>query len=120
AARRYPARPHHRFHLELTIHRGNADGALHVISDGSTVWEDVSIGKGEHFVSKWDLGKVQQTFTTQGASPQFIEQFYRSRAFAGVLPLLQNIRSQMTFHKQPEEAEWQKHKVFKLSAVWSA
>jgi len=119
AGGRYLSGPDHRLHLELTVHLGSAEGALHVISDGSTVWEEVHIGKGEHFISKWDLKKVQETLTSLGASPQFCEQFYRSQAFSGVVPLLQNVRTQMTFHKPPEEVEWQKQKVLKLTAVWS-
>jgi hypothetical protein len=79
----------------------------------------VHIGKGEHFISKWDLKKVQEVLNSPGSLPQIREQFYRSRAFAGVVPLLQNVRDQMTFIKQ-EEALWQKHKVIKLTAVWSA
>lgn len=115
----YLSGPDHRLRLELTVHLGSADGALQVISDGSTVWEEVHIGKGERFISRWDLRKVHEMLNNPGTLPQIREQFYRSRAFAGVLPLLQNVRDQMTFIKQ-EEAEWQKHKVFKLTAVWSA
>ncbi|HLJ94422.1 MAG TPA: hypothetical protein VKU02_14645 [Gemmataceae bacterium] len=116
---RYVSGPDHRLHLELTVHLGSADGALQVISDGSTVWEEVHIGKGEHFVSRWNLKKVEEALNSPGSLPQIREQFYRSRAFAGVVPLLQNVRDQMTFTKQ-EDADWQKHKVLKLTAVWSA
>jgi hypothetical protein len=115
----YLAGPDHRLRLELTIHLGGTEGSLQVISDGSTVWEDVHIGKGEHFISRWDLKKVQETLNSPGALPQVREQFYRSRSFAGVVPLLQNIRDQMTLTRQ-EEAEWQKRKLLKLTAVWSA
>jgi hypothetical protein len=116
---RYLSGPDHRLRLDLTVHVGGTDGVLHIISDGSTVWEEVYVGKGEHFISSWDLKKVQEKLHNPATLPQIAEQFYRSRSFAGVLPLLQNIRDQMTFIKQ-EEAEWQKHKVVKLTAVWSA
>lgn len=119
AGGRYLCGPDHRLHLEMTVHLGNADGTLRVISDGKTVWEDLHIGKGEHVISSWDLKKVQETLASLGASPQFLEQFYRSQAFSGVVPLLQNVRAQMTFHKPPEEVDWQQQKVFKLTAVWS-
>jgi hypothetical protein len=115
---RYLSGPDHRLRLELTVHVGETDGVLHIISDGSTVWEEVYVGKGEHFISKWDLKRIQEKLTNPGTLPQVAEQFYRSRSFAGVLPLLQNVYDQMTFLKQ-EEAEWQKHKVLKLTAVWS-
>jgi hypothetical protein len=116
---RYLSGPDHHLYLELNVHLGGTEGVLHIISDGSTVWEEVSVGKGERFISKWDLKKIQEKLNSPGTLPQFAEQFYRSRSFAGVLPLLQNIRDQMTFIKQ-EEAEWQKHKVLRLTAVWSA
>src|SRR5262249_49190599 len=106
----YVAGPDHRLRLELTVHLGGTGGSLQVVSDGSTVWEDVQIGKGDHFVSRWDLKKVQETLNSPGMLPQVREQFYRSRSFAGVVPLLQNIREQMTLTKQ-EEADWQKQKV---------
>jgi hypothetical protein len=115
----YLAGPDHRLRLELTVDLSGAEGSLQVISDGNTVWEDVHIGKGEHFVSKWDLKKVQETLNRPGTLPQVREQFYRARSFAGVVPLLQNIRDQMTLTKQ-EEAQWEKRKVLKLTAVWSA
>lgn len=116
---RYLCGPDHHLHLELTVHLGGTDGLLQIISDGSTVWEEVHLGKGERFVSKWNLKKVQETLNNPGTRPQIGEQFYRSRSFAGLVPLLQNVRDQMTFIKQ-EEAEWQKHKVLKLTGVWSA
>ena len=119
AAGHYLAGPDHRLRLELTIRLSGTEGTLQVISDGSTVWEDVQLTKGEHAISKWDLKKIQETLNSPGTLPQVREQFYRSRSFAGVVPLLQNIREQMTLITQ-EEAEWQKHKVLKLTAVWSA
>jgi hypothetical protein len=115
----YLAGPDHRLRLELTVHLGSTEGTLRVISDGTTVWEEVHIGKGEHLISKWDLKKAQEMLNSPGTLPQIREQFYRSRSFAGVVPLLQNVRDQMTLIKQ-EEAEWQKRKVLKLTAVWSA
>jgi hypothetical protein len=116
---RYLSGPDQRLRLELTVHLGSALGVLLITSDGSTVWEQVQIGKGERFISKWDLTKVQELLNAPGSLPQVREQFYRSRAFAGVVPLLQNIRDQMTFIKQ-EEAVWQNHNVINLTAVWSA
>jgi hypothetical protein len=116
---RYIWGPEHRLRLELTVHLGGTEGVLQVISDGSTVWEEVHLGKGERFVSKWDLKKVKETLNQPGTQPHIAEQFYRSRSFAGLVPLLQNVRDQMTLIKQ-EEAEWQKHKVQKLTGVWSA
>jgi hypothetical protein len=119
ASGRYLSGPDQRLRLELTVRLGSADGILQVTSDGVTVWEEVQIGKGERFVSKWDLKKVQEILNSPGSLPQIREQFYRSRAFAGVVPLLQNVRDQMTLIKQ-EEAVWQKHPVLKLTAVWTA
>lgn len=116
---RYLAGPEHRLRLELAVHLGGSDGALQIVSDGQTVWEEVHIGKGEHFITKWDLKKVQEALNNPTTLPQIREQFYRSRSFAGVVPLLQNVRDQMTLIKQ-EDTEWQKHKVVLLTAVWSA
>jgi hypothetical protein len=79
---RYFWGPEHRLRLELTVHLGGTDGVLQVISDGSTVWEEVHLGKGEHFISKWDLKKVQETLNKPGTLPHIAEQFYRSRSFA--------------------------------------
>ena len=116
---RYLAGPDHRLHLELAVHLGGTDAALRVISDGSTVWDEVRIGKGDPSISKWDLKKVQEALHNPGTLPQTSSLFYRSQSFAGVVPLLQNIRDQMTIIKQ-EEAAWQNHPVLKLTAVWSA
>ena len=79
---RYLSGPDHRLRLELTVHVGGTDGVLHIISDGSTVWEEVYVGKGEHFISKWDLKRIQEKLTNPGTLPQIAEQFYRSRSFA--------------------------------------
>jgi hypothetical protein len=116
---RYLAGPDHRLRLELAVHLSDTDAALLIVSDGSTVWDEVRIGKGEPSVSKWDLTKVQESLRSPGTLPQTCDQFYRSQSFAGVVPLLENIRDQMVLTKQ-EETEWQRHKVLKVTAVWSA
>jgi hypothetical protein len=116
---RYLAGPDHRMRLELAVRLGATDAALQIISDGDTVWDEVRIGKGDPAISKWDLKKIKETLQSPGTLPQTSDLFYRSQSFAGVVPLLQNIHDQMTMVKQ-EETEWQKHSVYRLTAVWSA
>src|SRR5262249_49488634 len=41
---RYLAGPDHRLRLELTVHVGSTDAVLQIVSDGSTVWDQVQIG----------------------------------------------------------------------------
>jgi hypothetical protein len=116
---RYLAGPDHRLRLELAVHVGNTEAVVRIVSDGSTVWDEVKIGKGDSSISKWNLKKAQETLRNPGTLPQTSDLFYRSQSFAGVVPLLQNIRDQMTLIKQ-EETNWQNHQVFKLTGVWSA
>jgi hypothetical protein len=115
----YLAGPDHRLRQDLKVHLGGSEGRSLIISDGNMVWNVVTVGKAEPVITKWDLKKVSEPLNNTNVSPEFAQSFFRAYSFAGIVPLLQSIRQQMVLTKQEEE-EWNKHQVYKLTAVWSA
>jgi hypothetical protein len=114
----YLAGPDHRLKMDLTVRLANEQSELRTISDGKTVWNWVRSGHDEPRATQYDLTKVQALLNVPGTLPQFSEDFYKNQSFTGLLPLLQNLRRQMTFTKQEKES-WNGHNVLKLTGEWT-
>jgi hypothetical protein len=114
----YLSGPKDRLRMEMQVRLGNVDSKLLVVSDGSWVWNEVKLGNDKPLIQKYDLKEVQKQLNAPGTMPTFVENFYRSQSFRGVLPLLQSLSKQMTFTKF-ENASWKGREVYKLTGVWS-
>src|SRR5262249_530909 len=116
---RYQSGPDHRVRLELNVHLGGMDGQSLLVSDGSTVWNSVRVGKDDPVITRYDLTKIKEPLNSPGTMPQPGADFFKGQAFQGVIPLLQNLRQQMVFTKL-ESDRLNKHDVLKLTGVWTA
>jgi hypothetical protein len=114
----YLAGPGQLLRLDIRVHAGGVTGETKTISDGTTVWIQTQAGSKEEVLQKWDLHKIQEALNSPGTPPQLREEFNRSQGFTGLVPLLTNLRKEMTFTKQ-EPARWNGQEVQKLTAVWS-
>jgi hypothetical protein len=114
----YRTAPEHRLRLELNVRLGDTPGRLTMVSDGTTVWESVQVGKGPPEVAKTQLKKVLETLAAPGMLEQVRTDFFQAQAFAGVVPLLQRIEQQMIVTNQ-EPAHWRGRDVVRLTAFWS-
>jgi hypothetical protein len=121
----YRAGPNMRSRLELNVAVGGTKAESLLVSDGATVWNSVRIGNDERRISKWDLKPVQELLHSPATLPQLREDFFRSQQlggavppFAGILPLLLNLRQQMVFTKL-ESMRWKNHDVLRVTAAWS-
>jgi len=115
---RYRSGPDYRLRLELNVHLAGMDGQSLVISDGTTVWNSIRVGKDKPTITRYDLKKIKELLNSPGTMPQLGDEFYKSQAFQGVMPLLQNLRQQMVFTKL-ENDRLNKHDVLKMTGVWS-
>jgi hypothetical protein len=113
----YLAAPGQRMHLELRIMRiAGTTADMKVFSDGKTLWEVSTIGNQGESVVKVDLERVLEEMN----SPDKLktrEGFLQSQSFAGLAPLLENLKSQVAFTKR-EETTWKDHKVIRLTGTW--
>jgi hypothetical protein len=119
ATGRYLCGPDHLLHVDLKVHTGNTDGQFQIVSDGTTVWNVLRIGGDAPTITKWNLKKVQEVLNVPGTMPQLREDFFKAQSFAGVVPLLQNLRQQMTFTKHETE-RCNDQDMVKLTAEWNA
>jgi hypothetical protein len=117
-AGRYLSGPDHLLDMNLKVQVGSTAGQLSIVSDGKTVWNAVRIGSDEPVVTKWELKKVEGVMNSPGTPPQLGEDFFKSQSFAGLVPLLQNLRQELTFTKLEKE-RWKNHEVLKLAGVWN-
>jgi hypothetical protein len=113
----YLAGPDRRLSLDLRIRLAGSDGQLQVVSDGVTVWNAMRVGTDHQRVTTWDMKKLQQVLNRPGTLPQIGEEFFRGQSFAGVVPLLQSLSTQMVFTKI-EKGTWSKKEALKLSGTW--
>jgi hypothetical protein len=114
---KYLSGPGHRVRLDLIVDVGLSSNQLLIVSDGKTVWDTTSIGQKEKVVGKWNLKPVEEIFSGPGRSSQVAEQFFSSRCFLGIWPLLQNLHKQMQITKQ-ETVRWKDRDAYKLTANW--
>lgn len=109
----YLSGPNHRLCLDLQVRLGDTLGKLLVVSDGATLWERLQIGASDKIeVKKTDL----RSLLNRDLFPERIQSEFIP--LAGVVPLLQNIRRQMTVTGQ-EKIQWRGRSVVKLTAAWS-
>jgi hypothetical protein len=112
----YLTAPDHRIHLELKTQIGGTPGKLLVISDGTTLWESMQVGQDQPLeVHKTQLKKVLEL---PNVGDDTRADYLQRLSFAGVVPLLQSIRKQMTLTGQ-DPLRWRDLDVIKLTAFWS-
>jgi hypothetical protein len=114
---RYFSGPGHLLRLDLKVKLAGMEGRQLTVCDGATLWQAKWIGKDEPTIRKFDLKKVQDILNSPGTSAQLSDEFYKSQALQGVLPLLQTLKTQMVFTKL-EPAHWKNHDVVKLTGEW--
>lgn len=119
---RYMIGPDLRRRLDLKVQLGEMDGELQVVCDGTTIWQGMRTGTFPRSVSKIDLKTALETLNVAGTLPQVREQarkeFLQGQCLAGIAPLLQSLKEQMTFTKR-EPAKWQGRDAIVLVGVWS-
>jgi hypothetical protein len=116
---RYVLGPGHRFRTDLAMKIGNMEGNLLMVCDGATVWTRMRTGKEAKGLSKWNFEAVRAALEAPGIPKELIEDFYKTQALLGLVPLLQSLDRQLVFTSQ-EKVRWQNRDVLKLTGVWSA
>jgi hypothetical protein len=115
---RYVAAPGQRLRLELSIIRiAGKQAGMKVISNGKVLWEISEIGTHVESIVRVDLTTVLKEMN----DPDKVttrDSFLKSQSFTGLVPLLENLKSQVAFAK-PEETTWQGHKVIRLTGTWA-
>lgn len=115
----YLAGPERKLHMNLKVHLGESTGKLETICDGSTIWEITQLGSAEKRITKIDLVKVDEALQRAKVTPKVMDEYFQNYCFAGVMPLLQSMKENMT-PTQRENVRWNGQDVVKLTAVWSA
>jgi hypothetical protein len=119
AAGRYVSGPDYRLRVELKLKVGGTQSESLAICDGTTVWNAVRVGEEPTAVSRWDLKKVQQMLNSPTMRPQLRSNFYRQYLFMGLVPLVQNVATQMVFTRT-EPARVQNREATRVTAEWKA
>jgi hypothetical protein len=113
----YWAAPGQRLRLKLTIDQlAGAKAELQVICDGSVLWETSTIGTQDQSVTRVDLKKVLEVMNDPD-KVRTRESFLQSQSFAGMAPLLENLKTQITFTKT-DKLTWNGRDVIRLSGTW--
>jgi hypothetical protein len=116
---RYLRGPDHQMHLDLQVRLGDTTGKLKAISDGTTLWETLSVGKNQQpRVVKYQLKDLLKTLENPSMLETVRAGFMQSQSFAGLAPLLENIQQQMVVTGQ-EQIRWHDRDVVRLTAYWS-
>jgi hypothetical protein len=114
----YLAASGQRLRLELRINRiAGTSADTKVISDGKVLWEISEIGTQGPSVARVDLKRVLEEMD----SPDKLktrESFLQSQSFAGLTPLLDNLKMHITFTAL-EDTTWKGRKVKRLTGTWS-
>jgi hypothetical protein len=114
----YLAAPGQRVRLELTILRiAGTKADTKVICDGNVLWEISEIGSQGASVARVNLKRVLEEMDDP-KKLQTRESFLQSQSFAGLTPLLENLKTHITF-TAAEMTTWQGHKVKRLTGTWA-
>jgi hypothetical protein len=116
---RYILGPDYHVRLDLEVKLGKSQGNQTTVCDGKTIWNQTRIAGEHRETNRCDLQTTMAALSAPGTGSQFVENFSKSQAFLGLLPLLQGLHQNMVFTKQ-EPGRWQNQDVLKLTAVWSA
>jgi len=112
----YVSGPDHRLLLDLKVQVGSTTSRLHVVSDGRTLWQVEKVGTGERSVGKVALEHLLETLRRPETTPAHRAEFYGYQFFGGPVPLLQGLRSRLTFVRQ-ENVQWRGKSVRLLTGV---
>lgn len=115
---RYLSGPEHQMRLDMTVHLTDGDVQLRIVSDGREYWETMRLPNGEQRTYKVGLKSVLDVLNGPGSVPQLREEFDQIQSFAGMLPLLQSLRDQLTFVNRAP-GRWKDHDIIKLTGVWA-
>jgi hypothetical protein len=112
---RYLLGPDYRVRMDLALRIGKAKSDLLTVCDGTTLWNTVRIDGEHRGTNRWDLKTVLAALNAPGSGPQSVEEFAKSQALLGLLPLLKSLKQNMVFTKQEPDPKGG----LKLTAVWS-
>ncbi|MCS6851733.1 MAG: hypothetical protein NZ700_11260 [Gemmataceae bacterium] len=114
----YLSGPDHRLRLDLAIRAGRVAGRVLAVSDGTTLWLWQRLGANEPTVQKLALADIVRLLNQPGTNATVRERFYHSHPFAGVAPLLDGLRRQLTWTDH-EEVLFRGRPAIRLSGTWS-
>jgi hypothetical protein len=98
---------------------GKTQGILRVISDGSTLWEEMKVDGQERVASRAELARIIESLEQSTVSAQARAELFQEMCISGLAPWLQSLRNQMTVIHQ-ETASWNMHDVLRLTLAWKA
>jgi hypothetical protein len=95
---RYVAGPNQRLLMDLTTRVGATEGALRIVSDGSTLWKAMRIGSGTwNNITCVKLGQVLAALPPGAVPDQVWDEFLQGESFGGIFALLGMLQRQMTW-----------------------
>jgi hypothetical protein len=115
---RYLVGPDHHVHLILNVRLGRTHGTLQVISNGTTLWEEMKVDGMDREVSRVDLARIFDALGQPTVPSQVRTEFFQEMCISGLAPCLQRLRKQMTVTHQ-ELVSWNMHDVIRLNLEWN-
>jgi hypothetical protein len=119
ATGRYIMGPERRFRLEMHTKQGDGEGTLLTVSDGATLWEANRVGSGEwDSVTRLDLAPVIDALDGEGTAALLRMEFLTSPRFAGIVPLLRDLRVRMNW-VGIQSVNYAGKRRLRLTGVWT-
>jgi hypothetical protein len=115
----YLSAPGQRWRLDLQTRRGNTDGTLQVVSDGTTLWQVLRVGTGNWVsYSRVNLPDVLAFLDSPETAPQVGDEFFLNQARGGILTLLPRLRYRMNWVRK-ETVRRNGRVLLKLAGTWT-
>jgi hypothetical protein len=116
----YRLAPGHRFRLEMQTGFGGAGGTLLAVSDGENLWQTMRIGAGDWSrITRLGMKDVLATLDGPAATPRLRDEFFQSRTFTGVVPLVRNLAWRLTWVRL-DAIRRDGRESHRLTGVWPA
>ncbi|MFN4259358.1 MAG: hypothetical protein ACK4RK_08660 [Gemmataceae bacterium] len=113
----YARGPDYRLRLDLRVRSHGTSARLAMWCDGRILWRVDQAGSAPPALATMELVQLRDTPSAPSGQTPPPETFFHSHLYAGIVPLLHDLRQQLVFI-DCEADQWQERAVWALTGIW--